>query len=260
MRAGLFLCTGLAACLLSGCASTRIVFTPRGTIRKISPAELAVPVKPNFVPPEVDSNVRPEVTREDLVGKWLYCRDGVAQLLDHCELFEEKKEMSDRFVAEYRDDGSFFADGKRTGVWTLKGDELIVDYRPQANVLVRVKLRRINIRELLLTWADVDSLIRTFGDGGYSGFVKIASRGGYDDDGCFRKSVDVSDRRGGRVLFTETVVESPTILRRMDDKPQDRRDPVADERKKNLDSLLKAGVITEEEYKKERRKIEEGGK
>ena len=28
-------------------------------------------------------------------------------------------------------------------------------------------------------------------------------------------------------------------------------DPVARERKKNLDSLLKSGVITEEEYKKE---------
>lgn len=260
MRAGLLGNIVLSVALLSGCASNRIVFTPRGTVRKISASELSIPVKPNFVPPEVDSNVRPEITREDLVGKWLYCRDGVGQILDHCELFEEKKEMSDRFVAEYRDDGSFFEDGKRTGVWTLKGDELIVDYRPQANVLVRVKLRRINIRELLLTWADVDSLIGTFGDQGCSGFVKLSSRGGYDEDGCFRKSVDLSDRRGGRVLFTKTVVESPTILRRIDDKPQDRRNPVSDERKKNLDSLLKAGVITETEYAAEVKKLEGAGK
>ena len=251
MRAGLLGNIVLSVALLSGCASNRIVFTPRGTIRKISPAELAVPVKPNFVPPEVDSNVRPEVTREDLVGKWLFCRDVVDQILDHRELLEEKKEESHRLVFEYRDDGSYFENGKRVGNWTLKGDELVVDYRPKFNSVSRIKLRRINARELLWTWADADSQVRAFGDRGYSRFVKIVSRGGYDDDGCFRKSVDVSDRRGGRVLFTETVVESPTILRRMDDKPQDRRDPVADERKKNLDSLLKAGVITEEEYKKE---------
>ena len=251
MRAGLLGNIVLSVALLSGCASNRVVFTPRGTIRKISPAELAVSVKPNFVPPEIDANVRPEVTREDLVGKWLFCQDWVDQILDHRELLEEKKEVSIRVVLEYRDDGSYFEDGKRFGNWTLKGDELIVDYRPEENSVSRIKLRRINARELLWTWADADSQVRAFGDRGYSGFVKIVSRGGYDDDGCFRKSVDWSDRRGGRVLFTETIVESPTILRRIDDKPQDRRNPVSDERKKNLDSLLKAGVITEEEYKKE---------
>ena len=251
MRAGLLGNIVLSVALLSGCASNRIVFTPRGTVRKISASGLSIPVKPNFVPPEVDATVRPEVTREDLVGKWLFCQDWVDQILDHRELLEEKKEVSIRVVLEYRDDGSYFEDGKRFGNWTLKGDELIVDYRPEENSVSRIKLRRINARELLWTWADADSQVRAFGDRGYSGFVKIVSRGGYDDDGCFRKSVDWSDRRGGRVLFTETIVESPTILRRIDDKPQDRRNPVSDERKKNLDSLLKAGVITEEEYKKE---------
>lgn len=252
MRAGLLGNIVLSVALLSGCASNRLVFTPRGVIRKISPAELAAPVKPNFVQPEVDSNVRPEVTREDLVGKWMFCRDLVDQILDHRELLEEKKEKSTRTVAEFREDGSHFEDGKRFGTWMLKDGELIVDFRPQWNSVRRIKLRRINARELLWTWADADSQIRTFGDQSFgNGFVKLASRGGYDEDGCFRKSVDWSDGRGGRVLFTETVVESPTILRRMDDKPQDRRDPVADERKKNLDSLLKAGVITEDEYKKE---------
>ena len=251
MRAGLLGNIVLSVALLSGCASNRVVFTPRGTIRKISPAELAVPVKPNFVPPEVDATVRPEVTREDLVGKWLFCRDWVDQILDHRELLEEKKEVSDRSVFEYRDDGSYFEKGKRFGNWTLKGDELIVDYRPHFNSVSRSKLRRINARELLRPWADADLQVSKFGDASNNGFVKLASRGGYDEDGCFRKSVDWSNRRGGRVLFTETIVESPTILRRIDDKPQDRRNPVSDERKKNLDSLLKAGVITEEEYKKE---------
>lgn len=168
--------------------------------------------------------------------------------------------MSKRVVFEYRDDGSFFENGKRLGIWTLKDDELVVDYRPKVNSVSRIELRRVNARELLWTWADAESQVRAFGDRGYSGFVKIASRGGYDDDGCFRKSVDVSDRRGGRVLFTETIVESPTILRRMDDNPQDRRDSVAEERKKNLNSLLKAGVITEEEFAAEMKKLRGAGK
>ena len=260
MRAGLLGTIVLSVVLLSGCASNRIVFTPRGTVRKISASELSIPVKPNFVPPEVDANVRPEVTREELVGKWLFCKDMVDQILDHRELLEEKKEVSKRVVFEFRDDGSYFEDGKRWGIWTLNGNELVVDLRPQMNSVSRVKLRRINARELLWTWADADLQVSKFGDASNNGFVKLASRGGYDEDGCFRKSVDWSNRRGGRVLFTETIVGSPTILRRMDDKPQDRRDPVADERKKNLDSLLKAGVITEAEFAAEVKKLEGTGK
>ena len=259
MKVRIFSCAVVAVCLLSGCASNRIVFTPRGAIRKISSAELAVPVKPNFVLPEVDATVRPEITREDIIGKWLFSKDTVDQILDHRELLEEKKEKSARGVFEYHDDGSYFENGKRFGTWTLKGDELNVDYRPQRNSVSRVKLRRINARELLWTWADADSQVRTFGDRGYRDFVKLSSRGGYDEDGCFRKSVDVSDRRGGQVLFTETIVESPTILRRMDDKTQGRRDSVADERKKNLDSLLKAGIITEAEFAAEVKKLEGAG-
>lgn len=250
MRTGLFWCIRLAVSLLSGCGPS-LFFTPRGVIREISSSEFGIPIKPNFIPLEVDANVWPEVTREDVVGKWLLCRDEVRQILDHREFLEEKKEEHVRCVIEYRDDGSYFEDGKRWGTWMLGGDELVVDYRPQYNLVSRVKLRRINYRELLRTWVDADSRIRTFGDDGYRVFVKLASRGGYDEDGCFRRSVDLSDRRDGRVLFTETIVESPTIMRRMDDKTQVQRDSVAAERKKNLDSLLKAGVITEKEYKKE---------
>lgn len=254
MRLLWFVC--LAVCLLSGCASRRIVFTPRGAIRKISAFELGIPVKLDFVKPEVDANVQPEVAREDLVGLWLFSRVTVDQILNHREFLEEKKEKSVGVVFEYRDDGNYFEDGKWFGTWILKDDELVINYlRPERSVC-RARIRRINACELLWTWVDADLQVRTFGDGAYGGgFVKLASRGGYEEDGCFRKSVDVSDRRGGRVLFTETIVESPTVLRRLDVEVQDQQGPVAEERKKNLDSLLKARVIAEEEYKKELEKL-----
>ena len=60
----------------------------------------------------------------------------------------------------------------------------------------------------------------------------------------------IAMEKDGRIKVGEKI--APAVVKPQTDGNQDERTRIlADERKKNLDSLLKSGVITEEEYKKE---------
>lgn len=228
-----------------------IEFSPRGQVRRISSADLVKPVKLELnLPPIKDSSVI-AVDRQCLVGRWRETVHVVDQIVDRQKMTEERKMSTFTYNYDLREDGTFVQDKVLGGTWMLAGDVLTLDYSGNyRDEFYRVMRRGDDEMIWHFTEDEMEERVKANRTGNTRGYARNCS-GRIDGDGCCRIVVDLPYATTGVLRFTETIVASPGVLRRIGSRSVRKLDPLAVERKKNLDSLLKAGVITEEEYKKE---------
>lgn len=238
----------LLGALASGCARNRIYFTSASTTRPLTVEEVRSPEKIKFRAFKCDSRTNTIVVAKDLVGKWRLSKSYVWRLIDHLGLSEERKVSDSVKDYVFQDDGTFVqvsGNKKWVGVWFLEDGVLTLDYRPSDKLVERLAARWINHDEIWVRTPDEDLNVAGYGNT-FANWEKNVPTGGYDEDGSYRVSCVFTERGNPANKFTDLYDQSPLILRRLSHlKCNDV------ERKKNLDSLLKAGVITEEEYKKE---------
>ena len=236
----------LLGTLLFGCARNRIYFKSASMTRPLTAEEVRSPEKIKFRAYKCDSRTNSTVVAKDMVGKWRGSFSKVFRLIDHIGLSEERQ-ISDS-VCDYvfQDDGTLVVvtgNGKLVGVWFLEDGVLTLDYRPAHKDVNRMTVRWINPDEVLLRTPDEDLNVAGYGDT-FVNWTKSVPTGGYDEDGSYRVSCVFTENGRPANKFTDLYDASPWIMRRLSHKGDNETD-----RKKNLDSLLKAGVITEEEYK-----------
>ena len=249
--------------LMSGCATFvgPIELSPRGEVRRLTQAEFDAPLKSELQVPTADPDCSGTVGANELVGRWMMTNHSIHQLVDRRLMTEERNSNIVHYTYELRPDGSFVRDEKYRGNWMLSGGILTFCYSDRSTV--RYSVRRLTDVTCLLSYTPDyvgEWTARQQKSPGIHGFRKRPS-GHVDEDGNFRGFVDYPYAHNGEVRFTERILGSAAVFQRMGVAVQTRAVKTVDvERKKNLDSLLKTGVITEDEYQKERRKIEEGGK
>ena len=240
--------------LMSGCATFvgPIELSPRGEVRRLTQDEFDAPLKSELQVPTADPDCSGTVGANELVGRWMMTDHSIHQLVDRRLMTEERNSNIVHYTYELRPDGSFVRDEKYRGNWMLSGGILTFCYSGQYSE--RYDVRRLTDVSYLLSYTPdyiggwVARQQKSPGIYGYrqqhSGFI--------DDDGNFHGFVDYPYAHNGEVRFTERILGSAAVFQRVGAViPTGSAKMIDAERKKNLDSLLKAGVITEEEYKKE---------
>ena len=275
LKFGLWL---VAALLLCGCAvrrggvppaqttvTTNTTFTYEAHLqnstdsRKISLDELNRPVRLEGVPKQLSLDDR-QVRCQDLVGKWECSRETATRLVDLKKMTEEVRRTEGKTVVEYHADGTCVIMGSR-GTWVLAGEVLKTCCGSRSENR-HLKYTKDGGLLFLMNEEDWDELRKKNVERNpvANGVDVSYSQLKYDDAYC--TSFDVSHFRKGTFdeLCRITIVSSPEVYYRVEElaigktkavMSEDISRALSVERKKNLDSLLKAGVITEEEYKKE---------
>ena len=250
---------GIFILLLAGTGCARnTIYLPGATKRAISQAEVLSPERTRFTMPNIKESDATDVCESDLIGKWQL--DGYAEdrIIDHIGMTESKKATSFREIFEFEPGGKVIVglNNRKSveGTWSLSDDVLSIDCRAAgANCkLLRWKVRKFGEDMIEERYPDVDAVIRSTGKE-IAGYRKTQPQGGYDDQGVLHISWAYVDLRNDNNIFTQISAGKPRMLRRVVE-VNPAAQALANERKKNLDSLLKAGVITEEEYRNEMEK------
>lgn len=236
-----------------GCAR-RTMHIAGAMKRQIPRAEILSPEKTKFDTPDIREVESSEVRVSDLIGKWKLDFHGVVRLIDHVGMTEWTKSSDFVETYEFAPDGTAVMtaqNGNRlTGSWQLSEGVLSIDLRGSGNGALRKwKVRNVGGRMIEQRQPDVADFVRGRGED-MRGFRKTTTTGGYDADGALRYSWSYVDLKRSDNVFTHIVEIPPRILYRVDETLIDARD-IVEERKRNLDSLLKAGIITDEEYRSE---------
>ena len=262
--------------MLVGCA-TRTCTVPRQTketiihkheyhlqspdsIRRISVSDLDKPLTLEAPKPVVDGDAMSAVTQDELIGLWRGNFTVVTRIIDMQKMTEEVKTARNSGIAEYCADGTCQVNGDK-GRWLLNDDVLSVDFRPAKDLTRSTFIRWINANEIVLTFTDaaLDECRRQLKRGYQKGddIEVVVRKCGYEDM-CYCYEVSIYQRGTMSELFRISGMYSPAVMKKVSLGRGTGSGEVAveakilsRERKKNLDSLLKSGVITEEEYKKE---------
>lgn len=238
----------LLGALAFGCARERIYFTSASTTRPLTVDEVRSPEKIKFRAYKCDSRTNATVVAKDFVGKWRLSKSRVYRLIDHLGLSEQRQASDSVSDYVFQDDGTFVrvtGNGKWAGVWFLEDGVATLDYRPANKLVERWTVRWINTDEILVRTPSEDLNVVGYGNT-FANWGKSVPTGGYDVDGSYRVSCVFTENGNPANKFTDLYDVSPVILRRLSHLKGNNV-----ERKKNLDSLLESGVITEEEYKRE---------
>ena len=247
---------GILILLLAGTGCVRnFIYLPGATKRAISQAQVLSPERTRFTTSNIKESDATDVCESDLIGKWRLDGYGEDRVIDHIGMTESKKVVSFREVFEFESGGrvlGVFNDGTRgEGTWSLSGGVLSIDFRGLGASfrLLRWRVRKFGEDIIEERYPDVDAAVRSTGKE-IAGYRKMQPRGGYDGEGAWRVSWAYVDCKNGKNVFTQISEIAPRLLHRVAG-GNPAAQALANERKKNLDSLLKAGVITEEEYKRE---------
>lgn len=249
-----------------GCSSpvpSGVRLWPRGEVRRIAPEEAESNVRPPFVPPALDTRVSSEMVESDLIGVWRTSNRVVQRVVTQGEWVEEVTEGETVHDNELGPDGLLYQNGDLVGRWSYSKGLLEFVWNQRGRLCFIVK--RLNRDDIVLEWTKecLQEKVRLAEIYDSDGYVRSATCR-YDENGFLWLREKCTPKVSGRPVCSYVNVSSPLIMRKVGAwNPKNR--PIISlmsdkDRKKDLGTLLKSGVITEEEYKRECRKIEEGGK